>query len=542
MKKPIVKSRPEEFEEFGYDTMIACGNKEQAIELCGFHIHAYEDKLQSEIQKCGAELIDAKYQHGALRDYLYERPTPVGDSEMLARKRKILVTLVLAIIALMGCLGANMATFLLAGAEFLSTLFFALCLTIFPAVAGHLAFETIFAKSRRLQTAVALVALLLVSVGLVKVGTGRRDMTDRAFATPVPKSYVENEEATTPTVDPDPPPQVSSESATKRRLSDGAFLLIVAMELATGFFIGRIVHWHTEEDYVTWREVQKLAEGIRALGNRIAELMLAGETAKKYCIAGILRAQHTRKKPHPPYHRALTMLLAIALAFSLPCWAQTIEHYEGILIDTSGSISHGRTTNELFHEYLIGTRKLLLTEPPNSRLWVSSISTNSFGGAHEILKGWTPASRGVFTDDLNRARRQLATSFEQKSSGLSPIASGTDIFGGLWRLKASFESEPQTNASRSVSKTIWIFSDMLNETKEFPMPELIETGAQNMLSHAKANGHIVPLKGYRVHVCGASTAGLTSQAWMAIRDFWALYFSTAGAELLSYSTECDVER
>ena len=89
MKKPIVKSRPEEFEEFGYDTMIACGNKEQAIELCGLHIHAYEDKLQSEIQKCDAELIDAKHQHRALRACLYEHQVPVGNSEMLARKRKI---------------------------------------------------------------------------------------------------------------------------------------------------------------------------------------------------------------------------------------------------------------------------------------------------------------------------------------------------------------------------------------------------------------------------------------------------------------------
>ena len=39
--------------------------------------------------------------------------------------------------------------------------------------------------------------------------------------------------------------------------------------------------------------------------------------------------------------------------------------------------------------YLVSAKKLLLTEPANSRVWVSSISTDSFGGTHEIVKGWT---------------------------------------------------------------------------------------------------------------------------------------------------------
>jgi hypothetical protein len=101
--------------------------------------------------------------------------------------------------------------------------------------------------------------------------------------------------------------------------------------------------------------------------------------------------------------------------------------YEGILNNTSGSISKGGYTDELFHDYLISTKKLLLTEPANSRVWVSNISNDSFGGVREILKGWTPDARGVFTDDLNRARRELASSFEAKSSKMSPVASATDI-------------------------------------------------------------------------------------------------------------------
>jgi hypothetical protein len=102
--------------------------------------------------------------------------------------------------------------------------------------------------------------------------------------------------------------------------------------------------------------------------------------------------------------------------------AQTIENHEGILegilIDVSGSIAKGGTTSDLFREYLTSVRGLLLSEPAKTRVWVSSISTDSFGGVREVMKGWTPESRGVLTDELKRARRELASRFEKNSSGV----------------------------------------------------------------------------------------------------------------------------
>jgi hypothetical protein len=46
-----------------------------------------------------------------------------------------------------------------------------------------------------------------------------------------------------------------------------------------------------------------------------------------------------------------------------------------------------------------------------------------------ILKGWTPEAHGIFTDDLNRARHELASNFEAKSSGIAPVASGNSGSG-----------------------------------------------------------------------------------------------------------------
>lgn len=158
------------------------------------------------------------------------------------------------------------------------------------------------------------------------------------------------------------------------------------------------------------------------------------------------------------------------------------------------------------------------------------------------MKGWTPDARGVFTDDLNRARHDLASSFTAKSSGMNPVAAGTDMFGGLWHMKTLFESCPKGDTNTEESKTIWIFSDMVNETEKLPMPFLIEMGPEQMLERAKANGLLVPLNGYKIYVQGASTNGLTPQAWIAIKSFWTLYFKAAGADLVTYSAESGVER
>lgn len=61
-------------------------------------------------------------------------------------------------------------------------------------------------------------------------------------------------------------------------------------------------------------------------------------------------------------------------------------------------------------------------------------------------------------------------------------------------------------------------------------------------AHAKQNGLLVPLKGYKIHVVGASTRGSSPQAWNTVKKFWELYFRAARADLVSYSAECDVER
>src|SRR5206468_3201796 len=129
----------------------------------------------------------------------------------------------------------------------------------------------------------------------------------------------------------------------------------------------------------------------------------------------------------------------------------------------------------------------------------------------------TPEAHGVFTDDLTRARRQLASAFDSKAAGVTPIAAGTDIIGALWRVKAQTET---VKAAAPGAVEIWIFSDMMNDTRSFPMPALLASGPDRMLEQTKANGLLVSLEGVKVHVLGASTRGLSPREWSAVKDFW----------------------
>jgi hypothetical protein len=175
---------------------------------------------------------------------------------------------------------------------------------------------------------------------------------------------------------------------------------------------------------------------------------------------------------------------------------------------------------------LQGAKQLLETEPGGSRVVVSVITTDSFGSVREILKGWTPEAHGVFNDDLVAARHQLAASFMQKSANMTPISSGADIIGAVWHIKTIMQSD---NRNNDASREIWILSDMMNETATLPMPAMMALGPAKMLEQAKANGLLVDLKGYTVHVWGASMRGLSPQA----------YFRSAEAELVSYSPEIE---
>jgi len=135
-----------------------------------------------------------------------------------------------------------------------------------------------------------------------------------------------------------------------------------------GLLAGLLTRMRTDEDYAAWHELKKISERMITLEKEVSELIASIEIAKVRCMAGILQAKNIFAKRRIPYHQLLTMLTLFLFAVARSSQAQTAQRYEGILIDTSGSIGKGNANSDLLREYLLSTKKLLLTEPPNTRV------------------------------------------------------------------------------------------------------------------------------------------------------------------------------
>jgi hypothetical protein len=530
-----------DFKKFGYETGLECGDDEKrALTICSVRIHSLADETQPELTRLHSEIEQNQDRGKALHAQLYSRPEPVNDAAMLTHARKVRRLRTMTVLAALACTAGNNTTFYLFGFDPFMTAFLALAATVVPLVVGDPAYEHIVAKHRKLRNAIIMVAVALAFTGLLCLGYARWQMTHKvASSAPAPNSHVDDDPTETP-VEQEPKAPDVTQADVNETFGWAVLFIMIAADLMLGYMVGRLGHLNHDEDYAAWRKLHETKELITKLEENVSQLHAYIEIAKKRCAEGILRAQNTRNNRKPPYHGTFALLLFIVLAGGI-ARAQAVAHEEGILIDVSGSIGRAGGTSELFREYLTSTRKLLLSEPAKSRVWVSSISSESFGGVREVVKGWTPEARGIFTDDLDRARHQVATSFAKNVSGMSAASAGTDIFGGLWRMKTLFESGSASGDS-GVSKTIFIFSDMVNETKEFQIPAILPSGPEKMLEQARANGLLVPLKGYQIYIYGASPNGLTPQGWLTVKNFWTMYFEAAGAELVSYSAECDVQR
>lgn len=509
------------------------------IDVCRYHLHAYEQQAQPEIVRINAETGQARAQAQALHLYLYDRPVPVDDASMLTHSLRLRIVLALCLFVAGACLAGNLTTFILLAWGIVAALIAATFITALPLGIGHLAYEKLLSGNKALHSALVVIIALLAFAGFYEFGQARRTVMDKATAQSTTNSYVDDDPGNGPADE--TKAHQGSEAKTKTTLGEAAFLITVAAELALGYLVGLFVTLRTDKEYAAWRKLKDVLNEIGTLSEHLAGLRSNIEQAKTRWMAGLRRGQDRRSKRRAPYHQALVVLIICVSLRTLPSYSQVLEHEEGTLLDTSASIGSGDGNRGLFQECVGSTKKLLASEPPNTRVWVSTIASDSFGGTREIVKGWTPEVHGVFSDDLDRARRQLALNFEARSAGLRPTALGTDIFGGLWHLKSLFESVPR-GSPNAPSKTVWILSDMMNETPEFPMPKLLEIGPARMLERAKANGLVVPLPHYEIHINGASTAGLTPRSWAAIRRFWEIYFAAAGAELVAYSAECEVER
>lgn len=540
--KILLQRKSPDWELIGFEAARATRDIEKAKAICAQDLSAHKLSFQPDINDLSRHIPAREAQRDALCDQLYDPDDPVSDREVQGRAFRLKLLACLFAGVLFTSVAAHIYRFLLLGIGVIICVAVGIFLTIAAATAGHLAFEKLLQNSKLAQAVVIALAAFLMFWGLFQLAqAGAIAIAKTEAGANGSGSYVdepENQHA----AEAEAPPQ-SDQKRAEELLAGAVTKIFLSADVMLGLLLATVVRMRADEKYATWRKIEACDQEIAHMKKMLDIIDAQIEIAERKCMAGILRFFYAERKQHPTYFRRTAACVALVLFVSIAnatASGQNITRQEGILIDVSGSIGQGGANNPLFREYLIGTRQLLLTEPPNSRVVVLRITTESFGSSGELLKCWTPGTRGVFTDDLDRARRQLAAAFESKGTRLSPIAAGTDIIGALWRMKTLLESASPNAAPGE--REIWIFSDMVNETPALPMPALLPGGADNLLEHANVNGLVVPLKGYKVRVAGASTRGLSPQAWKTIKAFWTAYFGAAGAELVSYSPEAAVQR
>jgi hypothetical protein len=427
-----------DFEHLGYETALQSRDQTAAEQICGLHIHAFADELQPEISDLDGRIDTNLARTRALYSHIYDRPLPVSDAAMLAHDHAVPVLIMLSAIAGIASVISHGMTFFLMGMGIWAVVI-GIGMTGVAVVAGHQLFESLLVQHKQLKAlTVALVACLcfwgLLEIAMTRTALVAKSATNETASSA--QSFVDSASGPEVTNENPEPESSSSEEATRDKLGRAFVKIMLACDIALGLLVGILTALLREEDYTAWRKLKKITEEIKTMQKRKDELLSLIEIAKKKCWAGILRARHFHRRNAIPFHRALGVLGFTLLLSSLALHAQSLNHYEGVLIDVSGSIGAGEATDDLFREYAQGVRQLLLTEPESSRVVVSTITTESFGSVREILKGWTPEAHGVFTDKLTRARRQLASSFEANASGLGPYRGRNGYLWGTMALES----------------------------------------------------------------------------------------------------------
>ncbi len=533
--------RNTDWDTVGYNTMAEVRDEALATSILGHKLVALAEEVRPESAKHEVAAREKRIRGGALHSQLYDRPKPVRDTVMLALSATCVLLGALFIVAFLASGIGHAMTLQLFGWSMVSCMILGFALTGLVTAIGYLTHTHILSKFPLIEGAVILITFMIMLSALADIARARGAMSTIATnSTATSDSFVDGKPAgRTPVAVNSTAENKTSEAAVSELFSQAVVKLAIATDLAVGLLLGALVSIWTSSDFAGWRRLRTLNTEIAKHDGIVNTLAAIVAAARHQASAGILRGRHFARPKHPSYLQIMPLLFVAVLGLAEPSFAQSVTRQEAILLDVSRSIVHGGKNRSLFDEMLAGVSSLLKNEPAESRVWVFVISTDSFGAVEPVVGGYTPPMHGVFADKLNLARQQLVDAFKRRTTNITPNSNATDIIGGLWRTKAAFDA---ASASAKLPKDIYIFTDGINHTGAFNMPALIPTGADNMLIFARNNNMLVPLAGYRVHVYGASTLGLSPFAWNTIKSFWTAYFRAAGAELVIYSSEANIER
>ena len=316
-------------------------------------------------------------------------------------------------------------------------------------------------------------------------------------------------------------------------------LLAVAMELAAGLALHDAHRWSAESGVDPAQVSAELACVREEMISGLAELTALESEAAAFA-ARFWRDFYRAMLTHTA-RNALRKLLVVALAglVLVPHQASAEERMNlVVLVDLSQSVAvPGNDGETECQKNLRAVGRLLAEVPAGSHVTVFGITDNSFAQPYVMLSAETSPDAGYFNERLSSARQQLVMAWQKRSEQVEPRFSHTDILGALLLASQVFRQLPEGRRN-----TLFIFSDMRQDTKDLNLDSALAWKRDAVLAEARRGGASADLENVDVYVLGVVSASSDFQRWSGLKTFWLNYFDIAGAHLKSYSALRELPR
>jgi len=381
-------------------------------------------------------------------------------------------------------------------------------------------------NKERLVKTLATVAGIAAILSLVFLAVIRGDLLAHDVATTSPVIIDDNRDAA-------PEPQNDFYGQTLGLLRLTMAFLAVAMELGAGLALHRA--WRVTAD--GGEDWKALREELKAVRGRMVALLaemalLRNEPA--IFVARFWRNFYRAMITHTVRNAMAKLLLLVAVVVLPVLHGQAVAQEQvtivAVLDLTQSVASAGPDGRTDFEKNVEGVTRLLAQVPVSSRVTVLGITDKSFSQPYVLLSVRVADDPGYFDERLQAARKTLVRIWKRRSRDLKPQFKYTDVLGALLVANEIFDKSPKTSR-----KVLVIFSDMRHHTRDVDLESPRVVSALAVPGRKSGTIEVAPLHGTEVYVLGVDGAGKSVGYWRSLREFWAAYFSSAGATLRSYS-------
>lgn len=306
-------------------------------------------------------------------------------------------------------------------------------------------------------------------------------------------------------------------------------LMALAMELGAGLALyeGSRMLASDSEDWAAKRERLALVrESLVGIIHEACTRQIAGKLFVQQFCRDFYRAMLTQTA-----RNAITKLVVLlACSFTLLHARANAEMQFNLVIavDLTGSVAvQGPDGKTEFEKNIDAVGKVLAEVPADTKLTVIGITDASFSQPYILFSAKVPDDPGYFGERLRAVRNQLVTEWKNRSAILEPKFKRTDIIGALLLAGQIFD---QTGSD----KILVIFSDMRNDTTSLNLDSPASIASLAQAPNQRWVGKD-QLQGIKVFVLGVDDSGRSAAYWQSLKEFWARYFQSAGAEILRYS-------